>query len=136
MYALISTGLLAICLCAGTLVARSTNLPRGGVAGSERGWYTGAEGEIRPSSENCEGLGEPPSFAEYESPLPGIPTVPRTPCRPTFREVPGTPMLVLIPLALRLILTPGNSENDFLYLSPILSTYRWDDPLAANIRED
>src|SRR4051794_18736401 len=39
-----------------------------------------------------------------------MPTVVRTPCRPTLIEAPGTPKEVLRPPLLTLSLTPGNSE--------------------------
>lgn len=49
--------------------------------------------------------------ALYDSPVPGAPTVARTPCRPMLTVAPGTPMLVLMPRLPMLIRTPGNSVN-------------------------
>ena len=49
--------------------------------------------------------------ALYEIPLPGTPTVARTPRLPKLTVAPRTPMLVLMPRLPTLIRTPGNSVN-------------------------
>ena len=49
--------------------------------------------------------------ALYEIPLPGTPTVARTPRLPMLTVAPRTPMLVLMPRLPTFIRTPENSVN-------------------------
>src|SRR5688572_21998342 len=54
-------------------------------------------------------------------PVPGMPTVPRTPRAPTLTVAPRTPAERLTPLVPRLTRTPGNSFTLRLNLNPIPS---------------
>ena len=61
-----------------------------------------------------------PSLDEYESPDPGIPTVPRTPFRPKFNVDPGRPAEKLDkPRPVRLSRIPRARRNDLRYRKPI-----------------
>lgn len=61
------------------------------------------------------------SLDEYESPEPGIPTVPRTPFRPKFNVDPGRPAEKLDrPCPVRLSRIPRARRNDLRYRKPNL----------------